>query len=91
MIHSSLLIIEELEHSKESETYPVAYDVFGITSASFLVIWFLMLMITCLYFHSLMEIVVGSVFGVMFWMAIHVFRIVPQLNHPSDSRKNVSD
>lgn len=72
-LHSSLLIWEELRDTFCTDFYNLESKtknnvmIIGIGLMILLGMWFMMLLITVLYFHSLVEKVLGSILGVGFW------------------------
>ncbi len=66
LLHSSLLIWEELISSRSYLKYgPVLFC--GILLILLLILWAVMLIVTVLYFHSMIEKVLGAVLGFGFW------------------------
>ncbi|KAJ3370709.1 TatD DNase [Kappamyces sp. JEL0680] len=74
LLHSSLFLLEEMNILIESHPQLV-----GIFVGAYLCLWYLMMIMTCLYFHPVSEIVLGAGFGIGFWAAIHVI----MAEHPS--------
>ena len=72
ILHSSLLIMEEINrilvvHSSLSISENLIRNLAGLI----LVIWYLMLNITCLYFHHILEITAGAILGMAYWVLIY--------------------
>lgn len=83
VIHSSLYLIEEMNSllipirqtvglQKQETTLGLFAEINGLIIGFVLCLWYLMLFITCLYFHPLLELIAGYVFGILFWLAIYV-------------------
>ena len=58
-------------NAKKQDNLALAQDVLGIISGFVLVLWYLMLIMTCLYFHPFLEIASGALLGVGFWMTVY--------------------
>jgi hypothetical protein len=74
--HSSFLIIEEMSRMKMPTKFGwkrTMFHILGVFSVLLLILWFFMLIITTLYFHPFLEILIGSIFGLLFWAAVYVF------------------
>ncbi|KAJ3319002.1 fat storage-inducing transmembrane protein 2 [Boothiomyces sp. JEL0866] len=73
LIHSSLVILEEFKQlpKLKPEMNPIVAFV-GISSCALLILWIIMLIATCLYFHPFLEVVVGSALGVSWWFAFYI-------------------
>lgn len=72
ILHSSLLIMEEINrilvvHSSLSHSENLIRNLAGLI----LVIWYLMLNITCFYFHHILEITAGAILGMAYWVLIY--------------------
>lgn len=78
ILHSSLIIMEELKmnitsssNAKKHDNLAWAQDLLGTISGFVLVLWYLMLIMTCLYFHPFLEIASGALLGVGFWITVY--------------------
>lgn len=68
LLHSSLLIWEEIRLSRSS--FKLGNGIFlfsGLLLVLLLILWGVMLLVTVLYFHSVLEKILGTVLGLGFW------------------------
>lgn len=77
ILHSSLFLIEELKYTLStcSSTSPrdqLFPDALSTATGSVLVVWYLMLIMTCFYFHPFLEVVSGAFLGFTFWFLVYV-------------------
>ncbi|KAJ3054812.1 fat storage-inducing transmembrane protein 2 [Rhizophlyctis rosea] len=86
LIHASLFIFEELrvisqkrsttsraaQSQAPSEAYQVTEAVLSSLLVALLLLWWVMLIATSLYFHSWREKIVGTVVGMSYWAAVYV-------------------
>jgi hypothetical protein len=78
LLHSSLVIIEELYNSGVLDQVPSdaprsIYTVICMVGSIVLLgIWWFMLLVTCVYFHPISEILAGTFFGILFWKVVYV-------------------
>jgi Inositol phospholipid synthesis and fat-storage-inducing TM len=70
LLHSSLVLVEELRVLK------VDFIVIQLFTGLFLVLWWIMMIVTCLYFHPISEVFVGFWFGILGWILVYVLPIL---------------
>jgi hypothetical protein len=84
LIHASLFILEEIRVSalslnmilKNGHAYRTARrdafeSVLLVGLIAMLIIWYLMLIMTCVYFHTWSEKAFGTFFGLLFWLGTY--------------------
>ena len=86
LVHASLFIFEELrvisrkrsnssrtaQNQAPSEAYQVTEAVLSSLLVALLLLWWVMLTATSLYFHSWREKIVGTAVGMSYWAAVYV-------------------
>lgn len=73
LLHSSLVLIEEMNILLVSKSR------IGLLVGLFLGLWYMMMVVTCLYFHHWLEILTGSLFGIEYWVVVHLLKVLPIL------------
>jgi hypothetical protein len=66
ILHSSLFMIEEMILLIDS------LDLIGSVIGLLLCLWYMMLVVTCLYFHPLAELIAGAAVGLVFWIGLYI-------------------